>query len=160
MDDLTKVKCLQLKVDTTETSLGNFGNFLPNLQELKIKDGIVTSIRDLGSSLSNLQILWMPRCSLEEIDGISAMDNLAELFIAYNDVSELSPLTMLEHLRLLDIEGNNVDDLKQVEYLACCQKLATLTLDGNPVASAEKKQQGQVSFFYFRGLKKFVSEVK
>jgi Leucine-rich repeat (LRR) protein len=145
MDDLTKVKCLQLKVDTTETSLGNFGTFLPNLQELKIKDGIVPSIRDLGSSLSNVQILWMPRCSLQELDGITTLENLAELFIAYNDVAELSPLSMLEHLRLLDIEGNNVDDLKQVEYLAFCPKLTTLTLDGNPVATNEKRAHGQVS---------------
>lgn len=145
MDDLTKVRCLQLRVDTTETSLGNFGTFLPNLQELKIKDGVVPSIRDLGSSLGSVQVLWMPRCSLREMDGISSLENLAELFIAYNDVSELSPLTLLDNLRLLDLEGNNVDDLKQLEYLAFCPTLATLSLDGNPVVSAQKKQNGVVS---------------
>lgn len=40
---------------------------------------------------------------------------------------------MLENLLLLDLEGNDVDDLVQVQYLGLCGKLQTLTLEGNPV---------------------------
>lgn len=40
---------------------------------------------------------------------------------------------MLEHLELLDLEGNNVDDLVQVQYLALCSQLRVLTLEGNPI---------------------------
>ncbi|CAF5129167.1 unnamed protein product, partial [Rotaria sp. Silwood1] len=40
---------------------------------------------------------------------------------------------MLEHLRLLDLESNLVDDLRQVEFLALCPSLNSLTLEGNPI---------------------------
>lgn len=40
---------------------------------------------------------------------------------------------MLDNLQLLDLEGNDVDDLVQVQYLSLCLKLQTLTLEGNPV---------------------------
>lgn len=61
--------------------------------------------RDLGSALHKLEVLWMPRCSLEELDGISAMLQLRELYLAYNELSDLSPLSMLEELEILDLEG-------------------------------------------------------
>lgn len=41
---------------------------------------------------------------------------------------------MLDNLHLLDLEGNDVDDLVQVQYLGLCGKLQTLTLEGNPVS--------------------------
>lgn len=53
--------------------------------------------------------------------------------MAYNSVSDLSQVGMLENLQLLDLEGNDVDDLVQVQYLGLCGKLQTLTLEGNPV---------------------------
>lgn len=55
------------------------------------------------------------------------------MYLAYNAVSDLSPVGMLENLQLLDLEGNDVDDLVQVQYLGLCGKLQTLTLEGNPV---------------------------
>lgn len=56
-----------------------------------------------------------------------------ELYVAYNSLSDLSQVGMLENLQLLDLEGNDVDDLVQVQYLGLCGKLQTLTLEGNPV---------------------------
>lgn len=56
-----------------------------------------------------------------------------ELYLAYNSVSDLSQIGMLENLQLIDLEGNDVDDLVQVQYLGLCDKLQTLTLEGNPV---------------------------
>ena len=53
--------------------------------------------------------------------------------MAYNNVSDLSQVGMLDNLQLLDLEGNDVDDLVQVQYLGLCGKLQTLTLEGNPV---------------------------
>ncbi|XP_021456047.1 uncharacterized protein LOC110522188 [Oncorhynchus mykiss] len=40
---------------------------------------------------------------------------------------------MLENLQLLDLEGNDVNDLVQVQYLGRRSQLCTLTLEGNPV---------------------------
>lgn len=56
-----------------------------------------------------------------------------ELYVAYNNVSDLSQVSMLENLHLLDLEGNDVDDLVQVQYLGLCGNLEKLTLEGNPV---------------------------
>lgn len=40
---------------------------------------------------------------------------------------------MLDNLKCLDLEGNLLDDLKQVEFLNLCSKLENLTLYGNPI---------------------------
>lgn len=58
-----------------------------------------------------------------------------EIYLAYNNVSELIQLKILEHLELLDLEGNNVSDLFQVWHLGFCEKLKTLSLEGNPVCT-------------------------
>lgn len=95
----------------------------------------------------------MARCCLNDLDGITSLQSLEELYVAYNEISDLSALSMLEHLRLLDLEryifsltryydyyyniyylsSNLVDDLRQVEFLALCPSLDSLTLEGNPV---------------------------
>uniref|UniRef100_A0A8C4X3J5 Leucine-rich repeat-containing protein 56 n=1 Tax=Erpetoichthys calabaricus TaxID=27687 RepID=A0A8C4X3J5_ERPCA len=58
---------------------------------------------------------------------------LQELYLAYNDISDLSQVSMLDHLVILDLEGNNIEDIIQVQYLGLCSKLSVLTLEGNPV---------------------------
>ena len=45
MEDLDEVEFLEMKVDTRDTSLGNFGVHLPNLAHLKLSNSIITSIR-------------------------------------------------------------------------------------------------------------------
>ncbi|RUS69894.1 hypothetical protein EGW08_022345, partial [Elysia chlorotica] len=141
VDNLGTVECLELKVDSRETSLGNFGSLLPNLRELKLSGSCISCVRDLGSSLRNLRILWLTRCGLEELDGISSMLNLVELYLEYNEISDLSPLSMLEQLEILDLEGNNIDDITQVQYLSLCPRLRRLALDGNPICVYPSPEQ-------------------
>ena len=50
-------------------------------------------------------MLWMAQCGLEDIDGLSSMYSLRELYLAYNEISDISPCSMLEHLQILDLEG-------------------------------------------------------
>lgn len=144
-------------VDTSETSLGNFGIYLPKLKQLKLNGSHVPRIRDLGTSLVHLKVLWLSRSGLVDLDGIATLHNLRELYLAYNDISDISPCSLLENLTCLDLEGfvknyhfyitikrvfqflidlrNLIDDLKQVEFLNLCPKLANLTLYGNPICS-------------------------
>ncbi|KAM4847046.1 leucine-rich repeat-containing protein 56 isoform 2-T3 [Thomomys bottae] len=133
VDDLQMVRVLEMCVDTRENSLGNFGVYLPNLNQLKLNGSHLTSLRDLGTSLGRLQVLWLARCGLSDLDGIGSLPALTELYVSYNNISDLSPLCLLEQLELLDLEGNSVDDLGQVRYLQLCPRLATLTLEGNLV---------------------------
>lgn len=71
-----------------------------------------------------------------------------ELYLAYNSVSDLSEVGMLENLQLLDLEGNNVDDLVQVQYVGLCDKLQTLSLEGNPVCARPNSTAIQVAYMF------------
>ncbi|XP_023697969.2 leucine-rich repeat-containing protein 56 [Paramormyrops kingsleyae] len=149
-EDLRGVIVLEMSVDTRENTLGNFGIFLPSLVQLKMNNSLIMSIRDLGTSLSHLRVLCMARCGLIDLDGIPSFCSLKELYAAYNDISDLSQLSMLEHLELLDLEGNNVDDLVQVQYLGLCSQLRALTLEGNPICMHPHPATQQAAPYCYR----------
>ncbi|EHB16342.1 Leucine-rich repeat-containing protein 56 [Heterocephalus glaber] len=147
VDDLRSVRVLEVCVDTREHSLGSFGMHLPNLSQLKLTGSRLGSLRDLGTSLGHLQVLWLARCGLADLDGISSFPALQELYVSYNNISDLSPLCLLDQLKVLDLEGNSVEDLEQVRYLQLCPRLTTLTLEGNlvclqPAAGPANKAPG------------------
>ncbi|XP_037371549.1 leucine-rich repeat-containing protein 56 [Talpa occidentalis] len=133
VSDLRQVTVLELRVDTREHSLGSFGVHLPKLSQLKLNGSRLGSVRDLGTSLGHLRVLWLARCGLADLDGVGSFPALRELYASFNDVSDLSPLCLLDQLEVLDLEGNGVEDLGQVRYLQLCPRLATLTLQGNLV---------------------------
>eukprot|EP00995_Heteronema_vittatum_P000139 NODE_1019_length_1094_cov_175.200957_g708_i0.p1 GENE.NODE_1019_length_1094_cov_175.200957_g708_i0~~NODE_1019_length_1094_cov_175.200957_g708_i0.p1 ORF type:complete len:322 (+),score=86.89 NODE_1019_length_1094_cov_175.200957_g708_i0:59-1024(+) len=131
---------LELTVDTTEHSIAMLGDKLPNLASCKLSNSKIGSVRDLGTRLSGLRILWLNRCGLADLDGLSAMPLLAELFCAFNNIADLSPVAYLEQLEVLDLEANQIGDLDELSNLSTCPKLSTLTLDGNPVSQADDYQ--------------------
>ncbi|XP_053345628.1 leucine-rich repeat-containing protein 56 [Clarias gariepinus] len=149
-DDLQQVTSLEMCVDTRQTILGNFGVHLPNLVQLKMNNSLILSVRDLGITLSHLQVLSLVRCGLGDLEGLASLSSLKELYVAYNNVSDLSQVCMLEQLELVDLEGNDVDDLVQVQYLGLCGKLKILTLEGNPVCICPRPGASQVSEYNYR----------
>ncbi|XP_015261096.1 PREDICTED: leucine-rich repeat-containing protein 56 [Gekko japonicus] len=150
LDDLRQVRALEMRVDTRENSLGNFGVYLPNLKQLKLNNSVLTSVRDLGTALSHLQVLWMARCGLSDLDGISSCCCLKELYVAYNNIADLSPVSLLEHLEILDLEGNSIEDIGQVQYLGLCTKLTTLTMEGNLMCLKPSPQSTEVPDYNYR----------
>ncbi|KAL3313925.1 Leucine-rich repeat-containing protein 56, partial [Cichlidogyrus casuarinus] len=95
-----------------------FGEHLPNLKELKLSNSIIPKMRDLGTSLTNITILWMPHCCLHCLYGIATMPNLKELYLAFNELDDVSTLGMLENLETLDLEGKMIRlSLPKVEML-------------------------------------------
>ncbi|XP_061628928.1 leucine-rich repeat-containing protein 56 isoform X1 [Phyllopteryx taeniolatus] len=158
--DLSRVTSLEICVDTQENSLGNFGSYLPRLVLLRMNNSVLTSVRDLGITLSHLQVLWMSCCSLQDLDGISTLSSLRELYLAFNKVTDLSQVGMLENLQVLDLKGNNVDDLVQVQYLGLCGKLQTLTLEGNPVCLRPNPTTTQIDYSYCDVVKELVPQLR
>ncbi|NXU30009.1 LRC56 protein, partial [Thalassarche chlororhynchos] len=150
IDDLQQVKALEMRVDTRENSLGNFGAYLPNLKELKLNNSLLVSVRDLGTTLSHLHVLWMARCGLSDLDGISSCSSLKELYIAYNNISDLSQLTWLDHLEVLDLEGNNIEDINQMQYLGLCCKLSRLTVEGNLICLKPNAESAEEPGYNYR----------
>ncbi|XP_068673337.1 leucine-rich repeat-containing protein 56-like [Montipora foliosa] len=163
MKNLEEVEYLEMKVDTRDNSLGNFGMLVPNLVELKLNDSIIATIRDLGTSLSNLRTLWLSRSGLVDLDGISSVSSLKELYLSFNHIEDVSPVSMLDQLEILDLEGNNVNDIAQVEFLCLCSSLKILTLEGNPICSAphpEASSEEIESYEYRAAIHRAVSNVK
>ncbi|XP_009887691.1 PREDICTED: leucine-rich repeat-containing protein 56 [Charadrius vociferus] len=161
VDDLQQVKALEVQVDTRENSLGNFGAYLPNLRELKLNNSLLVSVRDLGTTLSHLHILWMAHCGLSDLDGISSCSSLKELYIAYNNISDLSQLTWLDHLEVLDLEGNNIEDINQMEYLGLCCKLSRLTVEGNLICLKPNAESAEEPDYNYRAeVKKLIPHLE
>ncbi|NXF34356.1 LRC56 protein, partial [Nyctibius bracteatus] len=161
VDDLQQVKALEMQVDTRENSLGKFGAYLPNLRELKLNNSLLVSVRDLGTTLSHLRVLWMACCGLSDLDGISSCHSLTELYIAYNNISDLSDLTWLDHLEVLDLEGNNVEDINQMQYLRLCCKLSHLTLEGNLVCLKPNAESAEEPDYNYRAeVKKLIPHLE
>ncbi|XP_053802380.1 leucine-rich repeat-containing protein 56 isoform X3 [Vidua chalybeata] len=147
VDDLQQVKALEMQVDTREISLGNFGVHLPNLRELKLNNSSLVSVRDLGTSLSHLCVLWMARCGLSDLDGISSCSSLK--------------VTWLDHLEVLDLEGNNIEDINQVQYLRLCCKLSHLTVEGNLICLKPNAESAEDPDYNYRAeVKKLIPHLK
>mmetsp|Transcript_34118 Transcript_34118/g.106850 ORF Transcript_34118/g.106850 Transcript_34118/m.106850 type:complete len:167 (+) Transcript_34118:33-533(+) len=91
-DDLNNCLFLEARVNSEEVIIRNLGEKLPRLIELKLNNSNINSIRDLGTAFKKLMVLWMSRCNLQELDGISAFDSIKELYLAFNEISDLSPL--------------------------------------------------------------------
>ena len=90
-DDLETVTFLEFTVDTAEHSIGDLGVRVPALEQLKLSGSNVATVRDLGL-LRNVQVLWLARSGVHDLEGISALPVLRELYAAFNNVSDLSPL--------------------------------------------------------------------
>ena len=52
------------------------GSSLPALEELRCVESVVPCVRDLGTSLSGLVVLWLPQCQLRDLDGLPALTAL------------------------------------------------------------------------------------
>lgn len=133
VEDLRKVTRLEISVDSEEQTVESLGSQLPNLRELKLVQSLVHSIRDLGTQLHNLKVLWMNRCGLKELAGIVALPLVEELYLSFNEIGDLSPLSYNDTIQVLDLEGNSIE-ASEVEYLETLGQLRELNLAGNPVA--------------------------
>lgn len=71
-----------------------------------------------------------------------------ELYIAYNNISDLSQLTWLDHLEVLDLEGNNIEDINQMQYLRLCCKLSHLTVEGNLICLKPNAESAEVRTWF------------
>mmetsp|Transcript_54868 Transcript_54868/g.119997 ORF Transcript_54868/g.119997 Transcript_54868/m.119997 type:complete len:584 (-) Transcript_54868:29-1780(-) len=139
VEDLSSVNRLEIQVDSVKQSVEPLGDCLPNLKHLKLVQSSLLCIRDLGTSLQNLEVLWISRCGLQDLAGaVSALPNLRELYMPFNDVSDLAILGGHETLEVLDVEGNAITDACEVSSLSSCRMLRELSILGNPVVKPGK----------------------
>mmetsp|Transcript_29108 Transcript_29108/g.47038 ORF Transcript_29108/g.47038 Transcript_29108/m.47038 type:complete len:463 (-) Transcript_29108:977-2365(-) len=137
MEHLGEVTFLETNVDSTQLIIGDLGLRLPKLIKLRLNNSKIPVLRDLGTSLKHVQILWISRSEVKDLQGIAALESLKELYISYNDINDLYPLGGQERLEILDLEGNCVDDMNQISLLSTCSSLTSLSLESNPVHSID-----------------------
>jgi hypothetical protein len=124
---------LEALANTREISLTVLGEFFPNLEKLRLNNSVIPNVRDIGCAFLKLRFLWLPRCGLTSLNGISTVSgNLEELYLAFNQISDVSDLMGMDRLKVLDLEENKIQDLSNIQFLTCCSGLKSLTLAGNP----------------------------
>jgi len=131
--ELSQLKKIEFMLDASEHNLQSIGEVLTSLTEMKLSGSIVKSIRDLGTSFQGIKVLWISRCSLTDLSGISAFAALEEFYASFNLIDDVYDLGYLENLAIIDLEGNNVTSYETVENLSNCEKLNSLALHGNPI---------------------------
>lgn len=138
-EDLEEVDFLEMQVDAVSGTqqVETIGQFLPNLEQLRLNQSMICSIRDLGTSYAKLRVLSLRQSHLQDIGGIVAMHVLEELYISFNDIRDLSPLNTHDTLQVLDVEGNLIEDLEDIHNLQTLSTLRELSLSSNPVYKKE-----------------------
>lgn len=136
--DLEEVDFLEMQVDTVSGAQQAecLGQFMPNLQQMRLNESAICTIRDLGTNYKHLRVLWLNRSALQDLGGITVMPALEELYISFNDVRDLSPLYAHDSLQVLDVEGNMIEDFEEVENLQTLASLRELTINSNPVCKS------------------------
>lgn len=91
--------------NNTPTKVDHLGTLMPLLSELRLEWGsTLASFRDLGSSLSNLRVVWLSACGIRHLDGVGALSGLEELYLAFNDVEDLTSIALHERLEVQDVK--------------------------------------------------------
>lgn len=73
-EELSRLTKIELRVDTSCHNLQVTGEILSSLEYLKMNDGIIKCFRDIGTSFKFVRILYLARCELKEVQGISALE--------------------------------------------------------------------------------------
>jgi len=133
VDALHAVEQLDFRADAAVHRIETLGQYLPNLRRLRLSNSSISCMRDLGTALTNVEVLWMSQCGLEDLDGVTVLSSLKELYIPFNDVTDVSQLKWLDDLAVLDLEGNAISGMAEVAELRRCRRLLDLSLSGNPV---------------------------
>nr|CCA14260.1 conserved hypothetical protein [Albugo laibachii Nc14] len=139
--DLECVVDCTISIDSRKQSTELIGQLLPSLKRLQFCNSFIASFRDLGTSLRVLKILDARECGIKHLDGISALANLEELYLSYNDITEIDYCFKHDELRVLDLEGNKIADENQVQHLAFCTHLRDVHLRKNPMTKLPHYRQ-------------------
>jgi len=100
------------------------------LQVLDLSYNALTKIENLQGLL--LQELNLEGNSLKRVDGLDELPRLSVLNVSGNSIRSLEPLSKCKELRQLIAGDNQIDFIRQTEFLAELPWLAHLFLAGNP----------------------------
>ncbi len=128
---------VELTFDSNEGDIAEACDTLATCQVLRFTNSFLSSFRDLGTQLQNLQVLSVIRTGLTDCDGIAALPQLRELYAGFNSIADVTGITLLEYLEVLDLEGNCLP-LSSVGHLTSVSTLRSLNLASTPASNCEE----------------------
>jgi Leucine-rich repeat (LRR) protein len=79
-----------------------------------------------------LRELCLTGNNIASLNGLDRLPHLTTLLIADNAITSLAPLAQCSSLTLVDVSRNQLQGIRQVEFLGDIQWLRVLLLHGNP----------------------------
>ncbi|XP_054164213.1 U2 small nuclear ribonucleoprotein A'-like [Oppia nitens] len=106
-------------------------------RELDLRAYKVTVIENLGATLDQFDSIDFSDNDIRKLDGFPLLNRLKTLLLNNNRISRIgdSLHESLPHLESLILTGNHMQELGDIEPLAKCDKLTTLSLLNNPVTT-------------------------
>lgn len=120
-------------MDASNNRLTTFQGLPRSLEVLVLSNN---SIANLPMSLQNLRSLkWLDvsHNKLQSVIPINKLAALQYLFLQHNRISWVEELSVLHELLEVDVEGNQVQDVREAFSLTRCKSLRVLNLASNPV---------------------------
>lgn len=85
--------------------------------------------------LVNLKFLNLSNNIIENLQDITGIITIQELFISDNKLNQANFLFSIKNLTLLDLGNNNIENFEDIALLCTSSKLQTLNLSGNPLST-------------------------
>jgi hypothetical protein len=79
--DFGSLTSLEALADTREVSLTALGEQFPSLEKFRLNNSIIPTVRDIGCAFLKLRFLWLPRCGLTSLDGITTIARILKSYI-------------------------------------------------------------------------------
>lgn len=132
--DMKKIRTLNIESMLVER-LNDIEN-MPNLQKLVLIETCTDNLKPLNNNKS-LKSLDISNNELTDTDlnKLSDLDNLEEIYISYNKISNISALAKFKNLKIIFADHNYINDFTSLEKL---DKLERLVISGNDVRSEIK----------------------
>lgn len=136
-----QTQCLKARIihNTGLTSMAGISH-LVNLVDLNISCNRITTIEGLHN-MRNLRVLNLSNNRITVINGLAGLYSLEKLDLSINRISSLSNLAQLygpqyPFFSHLNLRGNQISQLRELNYLAGCQYLRDLALCGQKESNA------------------------
>lgn len=132
--DLKKIRTLNIESMLVERLVDI--EKMPNLQKLVLVETCTDNLKALNNNKS-LKSLDISKNELTdtELNELSDLDNLEEIYISYNKISDISALAKFKNLRIIFADHNYINDFTALESL---ENLERLVISGNDVRNEIK----------------------
>ncbi|XP_040573633.1 uncharacterized protein [Lepeophtheirus salmonis] len=142
-EELSQLKSFSVSVATRNIgdNLSIFSYLFRSLTSLTLDFSKIISLRVIGDEIPTLRTLSVNCCNLDDLDGISYINNITTLFATDNNISDVLPLTDLRKINSVDLEKNSIRNYNAVSFLCLCPKLEHLILKGNQISSDSNYRQ-------------------